>query len=206
MLLKFTVWSAGLISLITSANVIADTSPTRVTPSAPHTEFFQELASLCGKAFAGTRVVERPGRDLLVGNEQLRVHFRECTDNQVFAPFHIERPEHGDWDRSRTWIYTHYDDHLTLSHDHREADGKESDDTGYGGATVTPGSANQQLFIFTERTGEQGEVLGWRIELEPGKRYSYGTMADGDWTWRVDFDLSQEVDIPPAPWGYDELE
>lgn len=75
MLLKFTVWSVGLLSLITSANVIADTPPTRVMPSAPHTEFFQELASLCGKAFAGTRVVERPGRDLLVGNEQLRVHF-----------------------------------------------------------------------------------------------------------------------------------
>ncbi|RUO36754.1 hypothetical protein CWE13_07850 [Aliidiomarina shirensis] len=168
----------------------------------PQQEFFAALKSLCGKAYAGERVIERPGRDLLEGDEKLIVHFRECSENQVLAPFHIEKPDRNDWDRSRTWIYTRHHDHLTLSHDHREPDGSPSEETDYGGATVDTGTAEQQMFIFTERTGENGETLGWRIEVVPGERYSYGTMADGEWTWRVDFDLSEIIDSPPAPWGY----
>ncbi|EGN75379.1 hypothetical protein A28LD_0992 [Idiomarina sp. A28L] len=168
----------------------------------PQKEFFAALQSLCGNAYAGERVVERPGRDLLAGNEALIVHFRQCSENQVLAPFHIEKPESNDWDRSRTWIYTQYHDHLTLSHDHREPDGSPSEETDYGGATIDSGTAEQQMFIFTDRTGENGETLGWRIEIVPGERYSYGTMADGEWTWRVDFDLSEIIAAPPAPWGY----
>ena len=171
-------------------------------PSNPQLAFFDALASLCGNAYPGERIVERPGRDMLQGNEALIVHFRECSVNQVKAPFHIEQPEQGDWDRSRTWIYTLGDDYIHLNHDHREPDGSESENTYYGGYTVRPGTAEQQMFIYTERVGDAGETLGWRIELVPGERYSYGTMADGEWTWRVDFDLSNPVPAPPAPWGH----
>lgn len=187
---------------ILAGGAVLALSACSVVDEQPQEEFFAALQSLCGNAYAGERIVERPGRDLLEGNEALIVHFRECSENQVLAPFHIEKPESNDWDRSRTWIYTRYNDHLSLSHDHREPDGSPSEETDYGGATVDTGTAEQQMFIFTERTGENGETLGWRIEIVPGERYSYGTMADGEWTWRVDFDLSEIVDAPPAPWGY----
>lgn len=174
-----------------------------VTAQSPHVQFFNQLASLCGNAYAGERIVERPGRDLLEGDEALIVHFRECSDTRIWAPFHIEQPAEDSWDRSRTWIYTLHPEHLELYHDHRHPDGTPEDDSGYGGNTVTAGSPDRQMFIYTARTGDNGEVLGWRIELVPGERYSYGTMADGDWTWRIDFDLSQPIDAPPAPWGYE---
>jgi hypothetical protein len=37
----------------------------------------------------------------------------------------------------------------------------------------------------------------------PGERYTYGTIRGGEWTWRVDFDLSRTVPAPPAPWGHE---
>ncbi|MFU8783707.1 hypothetical protein [Aliidiomarina sp.] len=170
---------------------------------APHVAFFNALHSLCGNAYAGERIVERPGQDLLEGDEALTVHFRECSETEIKAPFHIEQPATNTWDRSRTWIYSLAGDHLTINHDHREPDGSHSEHTFYGGATVDSGTAEQQMFIYTERTGDAGEVLGWRIEVVPGKRYSYGTMADGEWTWRIDFDLTTTIALPPAPWGFE---
>lgn len=170
----------------------------------PHVQFFNQLATLCGQAFAGERIIERPGRDLLEGDEDLIVHFRACSENRIWAPFHIEKPQEADWDRSRTWIYTLHPDRLELYHDHREPTGEPEADSGYGGFTVDSGSPDRQMFIYTARQGEQGEVLGWRIEIVPGERYTYGTMADGDWTWRLDFDLSQPIAAPPAPWGYED--
>ncbi|MCC5854224.1 MAG: hypothetical protein JJU10_00890 [Idiomarina sp.] len=178
--------------------------PSGPSMSEPHAEFFAALQTLCGKAFAGERIVARnDDRELLQGNEALVVHFRECTDTQIFAPFHIERPADGDWDRSRTWIYTLHAERLEINHDHRTPSGEPDELTFYGGYTVEPGSAERQMFIFTERTGEEGEVLGWRIEIQLGERYTYGTMADGDWTWRLDFDLTSHIEPPPAPWGHE---
>lgn len=170
----------------------------------PQVQFFNQLAALCGNAYAGKRIVERPGRDLLEGDEALIVHFRACSDNRIWAPFHIEKPQEGSWDRSRTWIYTLHSDSLELYHDHREPSGEREHDSGYGGFTQHIGSADRQMFIYTARQGEQGEVLGWRIEIVPGERYTYGTMANGEWTWRLDFDLTQPIPTPPAPWGYED--
>jgi|SRR5690554_990978 len=169
-----------------------------------HVQFFHALRQLCGKAYAGKRIVARNDeRELLNGDEKLIAHFRECSENQLLVPFHIEQPETDSWDRSRTWVYTLFSDHISLSHDHRLESGEHDPNTGYGGRTLGSGSAKQQLFIFTERTGEKGEILGWRIEILPGERYSYGTMADGHWTWRIDFDLSREIEPPQAPWGHE---
>lgn len=169
----------------------------------PHVQFFHTLRQLCGNAYAGKRVVARTDdHELLKGDEALVVHFRTCNDKQLLVPFHIEQPKTNSWDRSRTWVYTLFDDHLSLSHDHRLESGEPAPGTGYGGLTVSSGSHKQQLFVFSERTGDKGEILGWRVEIVPGERYSYGTMSDGDWTWRVDFDLTKSIAIPPTPWGH----
>lgn len=172
-------------------------------------QFMYELGQLCGNAYSGERVVARQDRDdMLQGDEDLVVHFAECYNDQVFAAFHIGADAgQGDWDRSRTWIYTAHPERLELRHDHRLEDGSEdTDNTMYGGYTESQGQAADgtliQRFIFTERTGENDAQLGWQVEIEPGVRYTYGTFQGDEWTWRVDFDLSQSVDAPPAAWGH----
>ncbi|WP_333608265.1 hypothetical protein [Arsukibacterium sp.] len=166
--------------------------------------FWQALASHCGNAYAGKRVQARNDRpDLLVGDEQLVVHFRHCDNYLLALPFHIGKAD-GSWDRSRTWRFSRLGSMLELRHDHRLADGQpDTTNTMYGGLMMAGGSNQLQRFLFTERTAEDGSLLGWQIEIVPGKRYTYGTFSGDNWTWRLDFDLSKPLDkLPPAPWGH----
>ena len=164
--------------------------------------FFQHLSRYCGQAFAGERVVERPGDDMLEGDEYLVAHFRECSEDEIKIPFHIETSD-GQWDRSRTWIITHHSDSLEIRHDHRHEDGSEEENTMYGGFTHAGDGGSWHEFLYPPRTEEEGVPVGWRLELEPDQRYTYGTMIESEFTWRVDFDLSETVEPPPAPWGHE---
>jgi predicted AlkP superfamily pyrophosphatase or phosphodiesterase len=168
---------------------------------APRDAFWAAMSAHCGNAYEGRLVVAPPGDEMLRGDERLLAHFRQCEEHRLLIPFHIEK-EPGEWDRSRTWIYTHHGDSLELRHDHRLPDGSEDEQTQYGGFTQTPGQAGEQEFVFAERRAQDGSLLGWRIQIVPGQRYTYGTFRGDDYTWRVDFDLSRPVQAPPAPWGY----
>jgi len=169
----------------------------------PFVEFFENLAEHCGNAYYGSLTLEPEGDEMLTGTERLIVHFRECDDNQLRVPFHIELEVDTSWDRSRTWIFTKHDDGLEIRHDHRMPDGTEDDVTMYGGHTVGIGTANLQEFQSVPRTQETGTFRGWRIEIIPGERYTYGTIRDTSWSWRVDFDLEEPIENPPAPWGHE---
>ncbi|MFO7847321.1 MAG: hypothetical protein R6V27_12220 [Balneolaceae bacterium] len=166
-------------------------------------QFYNALAEQCGNAYPGGLTQEPEGDEMLTGTELLIVHFRECDENKLKAPFHIELEEDEDWDRSRTWIFTKREDGLELRHDHRERDGSEDEVTMYGGFSVGEGTAVRQEFQSVERTEESGIFRGWRIEIVPGDRYTYGTIRGEEWSWRVDFDLSEPMEeVPPAPWGH----
>jgi len=170
----------------------------------PFEQFFHALAEQCGNAYPGGLTLEPPGDEMLTGTELLIVHFRECEENQLKLPFHIELEELADWDRSRTWIFTKHDDGLEIRHDHRRPDGTPDDVTMYGGFSVGEGSALRQEFKSVPRTEETGMFRGWRIEIVPGERYTYGTIRDTTWSWRVDFDLTEPLEeLPPAPWGHE---
>lgn len=172
--------------------------------STPQQQFWQALAQHCGKAYAGVLAVSRTDRpDILTGDEQLIVHFRQCEDNLLALPFHIGKPD-GSWDRSRTWRYSWHSEQLELRHDHRLPGGEpDLANTLYGGFSLAGGSGEVQRFLFTERTAENGDALGWQIEIIAGERYSYGTFSGANWTWRLDFDLTQPLtELPPAPWGF----
>jgi len=169
----------------------------------PFVEFFDNFAEHCGNAYPGGLTLEPEGDEMLTGSEQLIVHFRECNENQLRVPFHIELEEDASWDRSRTWIFTKHDDGLEIRHDHRMPDGSEDEVTMYGGHTVGIGTANTQEFQSVPRTQETGTFRGWRIEIFPGERYTYGTIRDTTWSWRVDFDLTEPIENPPAPWGHE---
>lgn len=172
-------------------------------PPQPFEQFFDALAMQCGNAYPGGLTLEPPGDEMLNGTELLIVHFRECDENQLKMPFHIEGEEEENWDRSRTWIFSRHETGLELRHDHRKRDGNEDEVTMYGGFSVGEGTAIRQEFKSVERTEETGYFRGWRIEIEPGIRYTYGTIRDTTWSWRVDFDLREPVtELPPAPWGH----
>jgi hypothetical protein len=172
--------------------------------SSPHDGFWSALRSHCGRAYGGRLVLEPPGDEMLTGTEQLIVHFRECGADTLRLPFHIEKEATGTWDRSRTWMFMRTPDGLELRHDHRREDGSPDDVTMYGGHTRDSGTPYRQEFILAERRAADGSRLGWRVEVEPGVRYTYGTIRGGEWTWRVDFDLRTQVPTPPAPWGHGE--
>jgi len=170
----------------------------------PWQQFMRNLGAQCGEAFGGRLMLTPEGDAMLTGTEQLLVHFRDCTDDEMRIPFHVEVEATGEWNRSRTWYVMTADAGLELRHDHREADGSESRRTWYGGHTAAPGTATRQDFASPERTAAAGVPVGWRIEIEPGAFYRYGTTYAGEYDWMIEFDLSSAVPGPvPAVWGAD---
>jgi hypothetical protein len=167
----------------------------------PRDAFWANLAAECGNAYGGGLTLEPPGDDMLTGTEELVVHFRACDAETLRVPFHIELEDEGRWDRSRTWVFTRAGEGLELRHDHREPDGTPSTNTMYGGFSETPGTATRQDFLSAARSEESGYARGWRVEIVPGERYTYGTTRRGEWSWRIDFDLARPIAAPPPPWG-----
>jgi hypothetical protein len=170
-------------------------------PPAPADRFLADLQALCGKAYAG-RIVTDDAADANFAGKPLTMHVRECTASETRIPFHV-----GD-DRSRTWVIARTAAGLTLSHDHRHADGSEDVLTRYGGTTVGPGTAGRQSFPADDgskrlfvREGRQASVANvWTIELVPGDSFAYELTRPGR-HFRVAFDLSRPVPAPPPPWG-----
>jgi len=160
---------------------------------APQEEFLANLARHCGEAFEG-ELIQRPDPDRnFRGDEVMTVHFRECEPNRMRIPFHVED------NRSRTWVLNRTTAGIDLRHDHRHEDGAPEGNTYYGAHTAATGTANRQEFL---RPNDSGVVSGWAIEIVPGERYTYGTIRDGSWVYRIDFDLTRPVATPPAPWGH----
>ena len=169
-----------------------------------HGAFLANLSAHCGEAFPGRLIFEPEGDDMLTGTELLLVHFRDCEEDEVRIPFHVEIEADGSWDRSRTWVVTRVPGGLELRHDHREPDGSESTRTWYGGFSMGEGTPTRQDFASPERTEAAGVPVGWRIEIEPGAHYRYGTTWDGEFDWMIEFDLSEPLDEPiPPVWGAD---
>ena len=163
-------------------------------------QFWEALESLCGQAFAGTLTENEPPSDDFDG-QVLVMHVRECSDDEIRVPFFVGE------DRSRTWVFTPSDEgrSLRLKHDHRHEDGTEDAVTQYGGDTTDPGSATVQSFPADDFTAELVPAAAtnvWTVELVPGQLFAYQLRRAGTARrFRVEFDLSQPIATPPAPWG-----
>lgn len=136
------------------------------------------------------------------------------------------------WDRSRTWVLTRLSvPHMSgegatpvglhLKHDHRHEDGSEDEVTQYGGDTADTGSARAQHFpvdafsiALFERVGYTASVTNvWTFEADTAGSQDavlayqlQRTVAGGapeDRFFRVEFDASEEVEAPPAAWGWE---
>lgn len=162
-------------------------------------QFWQNLSHHCGNAYGGEITRKPEGADLLDGREFVVIHFRECGDEELRLPFHVEGLD-GEWNRSRTWVIFHHGGHLELRHDHRDPDGAEEENTWYGAFTADVVGGGLTEFV---RENSSGIQTGWRIEIEKDERYTYGTIYDGNYGWRLDFDLTNPIETPPAPWGFE---
>lgn len=181
---------------------------TTAPPASPQDQFFAALSKHCGKAFAG-QLVSDDAADADMRGKAMVMHVRQCTPAAIRIPFHIEGlgPD-GGWDRSRTWVIGRAERGLELKHDHRHADGKPDDITQYGGVTAEPGSAARQrfpadedsiaLFRRTNRAVSTSNI--WAVEVDD-RRFAYELRRAGR-HFRVEFDLTQPVPPPPAPWGW----
>ena len=168
-------------------------------------EFFRAISELCGKAYSGTVTVDNSGSDSFA-NKKLIMHVRRCGETQLQIPFHVGE------DSSRTWLITKTGSGLSLKHDHRHRDGTEDVLTQYGGHTVDAGWAQVQSFpadqyskeLFVETAIPQSVGNTWQMFIYP-EQFTYRLIRQGR-EFRVDFDLTNPVEAPPAPWGYDDTQ
>mgnify|MGYP006366341501 CR=1 FL=1 len=199
-LLATTLW-------LTSCASSTEAAPAAASPAAalPADEFYERIASQCGKAFAGRIVANTPASstpDPFEG-KALVMHVRGCGEAELRVPFHV-----GD-DHSRTWVITRTDSGLRLKHDHRHADGSPDKSTMYGGDTRNAGTSQRQEFpvdpysvaMFQEQGMNASVTNTWAMEIVPGKTFLYELRRPGGRLFQVEFDLSKPVESPPAPWG-----
>jgi hypothetical protein len=174
------------------------------TGTSPQQAFFANVSALCGKAYVGRILADRPaptGADPFAG-KPLVMHVRECSGDTIRIPFHV-----GD-DRSRTWVLSRTADDLRLKHDHRHEDGSADAVTIYGGDTVDTGTPLRQQFpvdaesqaMFTREGRSVSNTNVWAMEVVPQRSFVYELAREGS-LFRVEFDLTHPVEAPPAHWG-----
>lgn len=159
--------------------------------------FWNALQPLCGKAFAGKLVEGTEPSDAEIGRQTLIMHVQQCSASEIRIPFHVGE------NRSRTWVLTRTNTGVRLKHDHRHEDGGEDRVTQYGGDARTDGRARSLEFPADEFTAK----------LLPASATNIWTMAVDETTFtyalrreamgrrfRVDFDLTRPVPLPPKPW------
>lgn len=207
---------AGLLAVTISLAACGEKTEEIALTDTPADQWFVALASHCGKAFSGQLVSEDEVDADFVGAEMV-MHVKDCAEDRIAIPFHVKTGE--EWDRSRTWVITREDERLRLKHDHRHEDGKEDAVTMYGGDTVEAGTANAQHFIVDpesialfKQEGLDASVHNvWSVEVDgvdadaPTYAYQLQRTVEGgaaeERLFRVEFDLSAEVEAPPAAWG-----
>lgn len=191
-----------LLSCSLSHYAMAETE----VPSIPaHDAFFAAISQHCGKAFAGEITVDNDPSDSFT-NKALIMHVRRCNETQLQVPFHVGE------DASRTWLITKTGSGLSLKHDHRHSDGTDDVLTQYGGHTVDAGWRQVQSFpadqyskeLFVNNAIPQSVGNTWQMYIYP-ERFTYRLIRQGR-EFRVDFDLTQPVEPPAAPWGYSDAD
>ena len=195
--------SANIIfkGLLGSAAIFALTSCQSKTVS-PQDAFFDDLKSHCGKAYAG-KLVSKDEIDADFATKPMVMHVRECSDTELRIPFHV------DDDHSRTWVISKTETGLRLKHDHRHKDGSEDAVTQYGGDTIYEGAPSRQVFPVDqysidmfEREGLEASVVNiWAVEIN-NATFAY-ELSRPNRHFRVEFDVTQPMDTPPAPWGFE---
>ncbi len=177
--------------------------------ASPQSAFVDRLSALCGKAFSG-RLVSQDAADDDFKGKPMMMHVARCDEGELHIPFHVGAEKDGEWNRSRTWILTRTADGIRLKHRHRHEDGTLDTVTNYGGDTASEGSAKRQEFpvdaesiaLFKANKLEQSVTNIWAMEIDKD-RFAYELRRPkeaGGRFFRVEFDLSKPVKVPPPAW------
>lgn len=181
------------------ASALIALTVTTAASATPLDDFWSTLQDLCGQAYEG-EVIEEPEGEEGFSGQRLVMHVRECDDERIRIPFMVGE------DRSRTWVLTRMGDRIELKHDHRHEDGSEDEVTMYGGTSTNAGRAGDQYFPADEQTRQTIEAAFsnvWVMRVASGETFTYGLWRLGTpRVFRIDFDLSEPVEAPPAPWGW----
>ncbi len=177
-------------------------APSFVFAASPQEEFWQALRRLCGQAFAGRMVEGTAASDAAFKGERMVMHVRQCGENEIRIPFHVGE------NRSRTWVIVRTPTGLRLTHDHRHEDGSEDAVTRYGGETKDGGTAAVQEFHADEFTATlipAARTNIWTMRIEGDRTFTYALRREKEnRRFAVEFDLTQPIAVPPAPWGHEQ--
>ena len=191
MMNKFTI--ATVLFLIWGGGLSAQQVPGSV-------KFWENLMKHCGKSYEG-EILAGKDNEAFMG-KRLVMHVRSCEGNVIRIPFFV-----GD-DKSRTWVFTLENNLIQLKHDHRNEDGSEDEITQYGGTSTNTGLEEIQFFPADQETADLIAYAShnvWWVTLDENS-FSYNLRRVGsDRLFTVKFDLTKEVETPPAPWGADGL-
>lgn len=181
------------LALVAGAALLSAASTVRFEPA---DEFLAALRKHCGRAFDGQLINPQPADSAMRG-QHLVMHVRGCGDT-VRIPFHVGA------NRSRTSVFTGTASSVRLKHDHRHEDGSEDAVTQYGGDARAGGTASMMAFAadsFTAALLPTARTNVWTVQITP-TQYVYELRREGtDRRFRVEFDLTKPVVVPPAPWG-----
>ncbi len=181
------------LALVAGAVLLSAATTSRAEPP---DEFLAALRQRCGGAFEGTLIDPQPADSAMRG-QRLVMHVRGCGDT-VRIPFHVGA------NRSRTWVFTRTAASVRLKHDHRHEDGSEDAVTQYGGDARAGGTATTMAFAadsFTAALLPASRTNVWTVQITP-TRFVYELRREGtERRFRVEFDLTKPVALPPAPWG-----
>jgi len=182
-----------------SAVAQATTDAPPAPPPSPREIFWQRLSALCGQAFAGYLTVGTEESDRAFGESDMTMHVRDCNEQEIRIPFAVGE------NRSRTWVVRATEAGLSLHHRHVDESGRSAAPDNYGGNTATEGSMRRQEFVVNEATKAQlpeTRFNVWAMEVVPGKTFAYELQRPQEERYfRVEFDLDQPIETPPAPWG-----
>lgn len=188
------LWLSGIgLFLMTGSVVIAND---QVISS---NQFWERLQTHCGKAYAG-KLAEGQDRPEFSGD--LVMHVKSCSDDEIKIPFFVGE------DLSRTWILTKDDQNLIqLKHDHRHEDGSEETINFYGGKSTNFGHADFQFFPADPLTAKMIPAAAsnvWWIELSDNQySYNLNRLSSDNTPFRVEFDLTEVIETPKDPWGWE---
>jgi hypothetical protein len=165
-------------------------------------EFVQRLRAHCGNAYVG-KIVSEDADDDDWRSEEIIVAV-QCTREGIRMPLHVGE------NRSRTWVLTRDGAELELRHDHRHEDGSEDALTQYGGFSDPKAqSGSRQNFpadestkiLFDKEDIPVSKQNTWAMEVRPSQGLIAYEMSRPERFFRIEFDTSKPVDLPPPEWG-----
>lgn len=162
--------------------------------------FWARLLEHCGNAYSGEVADATPYYEGVGEADRVVAHFLDCSGDRIHIPLHL------DDDHSRNWILTRAEGTIRLKHDHRHEDGTEEEISQYGGDAPVPGLGHRQIFpadAHTARILPERADNFWFMDFMDEETFAYGVHwpLHGH-SIRIEFDLTDPVEIPPDPWGY----